>query len=273
VAIGVLLAAILIFWYAAAGQYKWTGVPVLNYHQVNDQFQTPITTTTANFEIQMKYLHEHGYHSITQAQFRDYLDNNAPLPDKPVLITFDDGYQDNYVNAWPVLKKYDLTGTIFVVTGYVSYYPMYLTWNEIKEMNGDHMEFGSHTVSHIPLVQLDQQRVQKELTDSRKAIEDRVGYPVDFIAYPEGKYNDMIKEETKNAGYAAAFTVETGRDYPSDDHYALHRVPIFEGSAHSFLHFRVRLLMSTLCGYLWRSHAYVANTLHMPGLAAFIVQP
>lgn len=266
------LAAVLIFWYAASGWYTVTGVPVLNYHQVNDQFHTPITTTTANFEKQMQYLHDNGYHAITQAQYRDYIENEGPLPDKPVLITFDDGYQDNYVNAWPILKKYDMTATIFIVTGYVSYYPLYLTWEEVKEMNGDHMEFGSHTVSHLPLIGMDAQQVRRELTDSKAAIEARIGH-IDFIAYPEGKYNDMIAAETKEAGYAGAFTVNVGRTYPSDDHYSLNRVAVFEGGVHSFDHFRFRLIMSTLCSYLWRSHAYVVRTLHIPALAALIPQP
>ncbi|MCH4166501.1 MAG: polysaccharide deacetylase family protein [Megasphaera sp.] len=269
----VLLAAVLIFWYTAAGKYTWTGVPVLNYHQVNDRFYTPITTTTANFEEQMKYLHDHGYHSITQAQFQDYIENEGPLPDKPVLITFDDGYEDNYSQAWPILKKYDMTATIFLVTGYVSYYPLYLTWDEVKEMNGDHVEFGSHTVSHMPLIDMEQQRVRSELTDSKKAIEARVGHTIDFLAYPEGKYNDMVEQETKAAGYVAAFTVQVGRDHPTDDHYALNRVAIFEGGNYSFLHFRFRLIMSTLCSYLWRSHAYVANTLGLSRIAAVIPQP
>lgn len=272
-AVVAVMAALILFWYGGSGYYELTGVPVLNYHQVNDVQQTPITTTTENFKKQMKYLHDNGYHSITQAQFKAYIEEGADLPDKPVLITFDDGYEDNYLNAWPILKKYDLTATIFLVSGYLSYYPTYMTWQEVMEMNGDHMEFGSHTVSHLPLDEMDAPRIQWELAESKVAIEGRTKRPVWFIAYPEGKYNDAIQELTKDAGYVGAFTVDNGRVFPGDDHYAMNRVAIFEGGHYSFLRFRLRLTMSALCAYLWDAHKYVSETLKLPRLAALIPQP
>ena len=83
-------------------------VPVLNYHQINDRDENALTVHTDQFEAQMKYLADNGYHTITPEDMVDAWENGTELPDKPVIITFDDGYADNYRNAYPILKKYNL---------------------------------------------------------------------------------------------------------------------------------------------------------------------
>ena len=113
----VLTAGIGLFWFFGSTNYLLTGVPVLNYHQVNDKFQTVLTMTPADFEEQMKYLHDRDYHAVTQDQFAAYMSGEGSLPDRPVMITFDDGYVDNYEHAYPIMKKYGLTGTIFLING------------------------------------------------------------------------------------------------------------------------------------------------------------
>ena len=219
----VLLIGIFAFWYFGSTNYHLTGVPVLNYHQVNNKFNTVLTMKPANFDEQMKYLHDNDYHSITLEQFDAYMRGEGDLPDRPVLITFDDGYVDNYENAYPILKKYHMRGTIFLIINLMNT-PGYLTWDQVKEMSADGMEFGSHTISHKPLTSFDRAGVRHELQDSKDIIEKMTGKPCHFIAFPEGKYNDMVMEETRGAGYRYAFTVETGRDFPWDDPYDLDRV-------------------------------------------------
>ena len=91
---------------------------VLNYHKVSDEFLS-LAVAPADFDWQMRYLKEHGYHAITPDELYDAIEGTGALPDKPVLITFDDGYQDNYDNAYPILKKYGLKGTVFVVTSFM----------------------------------------------------------------------------------------------------------------------------------------------------------
>ena len=115
--------------------------PVLNYHQVNNKFSTVLTMKPANFDEQMKYLHDNDYHSITLEQFDAYMRGEGDLPDRPVLITFDDGYVDNYEEAYPILKKYNMRGTIFLIINLMDT-PGYLTWDQVKEMAADGMEFG-----------------------------------------------------------------------------------------------------------------------------------
>ena len=134
----VLVAGIFAYWYFGSTNYHLTGVPVLNYHQVNNRYETCLTMKPENFEAQMKYLHDNDYHSITQEQFDAYMRGEGSLPDRPVLITFDDGYVDNYEFAYPIMKKYGFRGTIFLIMNLMEK-PGYLTWNMVKEMSGGAM--------------------------------------------------------------------------------------------------------------------------------------
>lgn len=103
-------------------------VPVLNYHQINDRDENSLTVHTDEFDEQMKYLSDNGYHTITPEEMMDAWENGTPLPEKPVILTFDDGYVDNYKNAYPILEKYNLKGTIFLISDFIGTYPNYMTW-------------------------------------------------------------------------------------------------------------------------------------------------
>ena len=131
----VVLAGAFSYWYFASTNYHLTGVPVLNYHQVNNKFHTVLTMKPKNFEEQIQYLSESGYHSITLEQFSQYMSGEGDLPDKPVLITFDDGYEDNYEYAYPILKKYNMIATFFLITDFIGR-PGYLTWDPKKLLSG-----------------------------------------------------------------------------------------------------------------------------------------
>ena len=103
------------------------GVPVLNYHQVEDKDGNPLTLYCDQFDQQMAYLAEEGYHTITLDEMMDAAESGAPLPAKPVVITLDDGYVDNYEYAYPILKKYGFKATIFLINDFTGVYPYYLT--------------------------------------------------------------------------------------------------------------------------------------------------
>lgn len=268
--LAVFVAGTFAFWYFASTDYHLTGVPVLNYHQVNNKYNTVLTMKPADFEAQMKYLHDHDYHSITLEQFDKYMQGEGELPDRPILITFDDGYVDNYENAYPIMKKYGYRGTIFLIMSLMDK-KGYLTWDQVKEMSADGMEFGSHTVSHKPLTSFDRDGVRHELRDSKQAIEQATGRPCEFIAFPEGMYNDMVMDETKSAGYRYAFTIDTGRVYQWDDPFDLNRIPIFEGSM-SLEHFRFRLTFSAFSAMLWKTHKFFDH-LQLKTIAEQIPEP
>ena len=228
-----------------------SGIPVLNYHQINDKDENALTVSSSQFAAQMDYLKKEGYHTITADELADALEKGTALPEKPVLITFDDGYLDNYTVAYPILKERGMHGIIFLISDYVGRYPNYLTWPQIKEMQENNIEFGSHTLSHAVLTELQsEEEIENQLKNSKLAIEWHLGRPVNFLAYPCGYITDSIQSMVKNNGYRAAFTVDLGRTHTGDNMYELHRVPIFGGNTHTLFRFKARLRVPRLAAFL-----------------------
>ncbi|BBB93271.1 MAG TPA: polysaccharide deacetylase family protein [Methylomusa anaerophila] len=214
-------------------------VPILNYHKI-DSLNHSLSISPEEFKQQMAYLHDNGYTSIRPDQLMNYLNLGKPLPKKPVMITFDDGYLDNYTNAYPVLKKYGFIATIFLVTDLVGKDERFMNWEQVREMEKAGFIFGSHTVTHTPLTRLPREKIMEELTESRKEIERQLGQNPKYFAYPTGAYNLEIEELVKQAGYKAAFTIRYGQVGPGSEPYALERIPIFRQSQ-TFYSFLVRL--------------------------------
>ena len=213
-----------------------TKVLILNYHKIDDTF-IALAVRPEDFDAQMKYLSEHGYHTITPDELYDSLAGNAELPENPVLITFDDGYEDNYKNAYPILKKYDFKATIFVISSFLGVYPNYITWDQAREMDADNISIQSHTVDHKSMTDLSDDELRSELVDSKKKIEKELGHQINYMAYPTGTYNLHIAKLVQEAGYKAAFTIKYGNVDKASNIYALERVPVFhtEDTNKSFL--------------------------------------
>ncbi len=228
-------------------QDRVSGIPVLNYHGIANEAGNPLMLGVADFERQMAYLAKEGYQSVSPKQLVEYLQEGKPLPEKSVLITFDDGYKNNYTQAYPIMKKYGLTGTIFLVTDTVGRDDWYLNWDQVREMRKDGFVFGSHTLNHLPLNDLTPQEILFQLTRSKEGIEWRLEAPVEFFAYPTGAYDREIAALVREAGYKAAFTIEFGRVKAGDDLYELNRIPILKTSC-PFYHFYTRLNMTTAMG-------------------------
>jgi peptidoglycan/xylan/chitin deacetylase (PgdA/CDA1 family) len=214
-------------------------IPVLNYHKVDNQ-PLALSLSPQEFDEQMSYLAENGYNTISPDQLSAYLKYGRPLPDKPVLITFDDGYRDNYTNAFPILKKYGFTATIFLVTSLVGHDDRFLTWDQVREMQKSGFTFGSHTVNHLALTKLTDEQVQSELVESSREIERELGTRPRYFAYPTGAYNRQLAEMVRQAGYRAAFTIRYGQVGLNSDPFALERIPIFHGGQ-TFRSFYYRL--------------------------------
>ena len=205
-------------------------VLVLNYHMVNRMFIS-LAIDPEDFDWQMKYLVDHGYHTISPDELYAFLEGKGTLPDRPGLITFDDGYVDNYTNAYPILKKYNLKATIFIVTGFVSERKGYLTWDQLREMEQHGITAQSHTVTHAPLPELSDERIREELIVSKQQAEAELGHPIEFIAYPTGAHDLHIVGIAKEAGYKGGFTVKYGNVDRSSNVYAMERVPVFRTAA------------------------------------------
>jgi peptidoglycan/xylan/chitin deacetylase (PgdA/CDA1 family) len=188
--------------------------PVLAYHKVTNEFEWGITRVKPeSFEQQVEYLKEEGFSNIDLEQ----LLSGKEKKDKQIAFTFDDGYESVYQNAFPVLKRYGFSATIFLITGYTGKENSWeagfgrkfkhLSWEQIQEMKESGFQFGSHTVNHPDLTRLHQKSLGYELKKSKEIIEDKLNQEIKFLSYPFGRHNQLVRTEAKNAGYKAAFTL------------------------------------------------------------------
>ena len=235
------IAALFAAYLMVNGKFT-AAVPVLNYHQVNDTEKNSLTLETEQFAAQMKYLHDAGYTTITVKEMLDAFDGGGSLPEKPVVITFDDGYMDNYRNAFPILSRYNFKATIFLVTDYINIYPNYLTWNDAYLMQQSGLiEFESHTLSHRDFLKMSGETARLELTGSRQALKWHLKKDAKFLAYPTGVVDRKMLPLVEEAGYKAAFTVNYGLCSKDSYRLALPRIPIFGCNTHTLLRFKLRL--------------------------------
>lgn len=162
-------------------------LPVLYYHAVNDTITgiEDLFVSPSEFERQMEYLKKNKYTVITFDQIHNYKKIK-----KPVMITFDDGYEDNYTNAYPILKKYGHKASVFLCTDFIDK-PLYLKTKQILAMK-DLINFQSHTLSHRNLTELDEEQIEHELMNSRFLLEDMLGEKVEALAYPFGDYDERV---------------------------------------------------------------------------------
>lgn len=155
------------------------------------------------FDKQIKFLKKF-YNFVSEKNITEALENGLSLPNYSIWITFDDGYKDNYINAYPILKKYNIPATFFVTTGYINQTsmpsgecnePYFMSWEELKEVSGNNIPTGAHTASHRILSGLSDAELEKEIIESKNEIEQRLGRKVISFAYPRGKKSDYIPEK------------------------------------------------------------------------------
>jgi len=205
-------------------QFDGVFIPIIGMHAIEDHIEEPIELYTGHFDKLCGVLKEYGYETITLKELLDYIDFGRPLPEKPVIITSDDGFQDVYTNGFPILKKYGYRMTVFLVTGAIgdteadrktnAYFEKeasadrpirpILIWPEIKEMYEYGCEFQSHTVNHVRLGIAYDETILYELTRSKEDIESHLGNEVLFVALPKGNYNPDKTPLFVEAGYRGA---------------------------------------------------------------------
>lgn len=194
-------------------------MPVLIYHHVAPErplgyesmgalFETP-----DNFERELKYLKDNGYEAVSFDNLADFLQFGLPLPGRPVILSFDDGWQNQFDYAFPLLKKYGFTATFFVVTGYLEH-GNFMTIEQLQTLLGAGMTIGSHTCSHVALSGIDSpSKLQNELAGSKAWLEDRLSVPISTFAYPYGSYSTAVASAVAASGYRTARTFDTGAHY------------------------------------------------------------
>lgn len=175
----------------------------------------------------MRYLVRAGYQPITLRDLIHHLTLGAPLPEKPIILTFDDGYEDNYTNAYPLLKKYGFVGTFFIVTEPVDKGRAgYMSWAQIEIMSTNGMEIGAHSYTHPDLRDKSVDYIVWQAVGSKEAIEARLQQPVRFFSYPSGGYDEQVVNVLHSANFWGAVTLETGTYQSSREPFELQRIRV-----------------------------------------------
>jgi peptidoglycan/xylan/chitin deacetylase (PgdA/CDA1 family) len=216
-------------------------VPILMYHGITEGEDSSMYVSPDNFERQMAFLKKQGYSVISLDELVSAIKLGEKPEAKTVVITFDDGYTDNYLNAFPVLDKHGFPATIFIVTGYMGS-PGYLTWDQVRIMMAHGIDFGSHTMnnSYLPS-EKETASLWKEISGSKRDIETATGKSPAYFAYPIGGFNEKVKSAVKMAGYKGACTTNRGPDRYNRDVYALKRVKVTNSDMTKPFHFRAKL--------------------------------
>ncbi len=199
-------------------------VPIIMYHSV-----AKVRPKTANiidpvrFSWQMDFLKKNGYEVISLAELVEAKSAGIPLSRRSVVLTFDDGYEDNYIRAYEILKEKGFPAIIFVGASQVGD-PAYLSWRQIKEMEEFDVTVGSHTLNQAYLPDLSPREAFAQIRFSKNILEEKLNHPVDFLSYPTGGFSEQIKDMVKSSGYLAACTTNRGEDDLNRDLYELKRI-------------------------------------------------
>jgi len=210
---------------------------VIFYHCVKDEANSYLRPTkVADFERQMRYLSK-TYSPISLERVAQHVRDGTSLPPRAIAVTFDDGYRDNYENAYPVLREYSIPATVFLATGfigtgeiprwergrYTGEKALMLSWKQVREMSDGGISFGSHTLTHPFLTRIPRKQVEQEIRLSKDVIEQQIGKPVTMFAYPSGDFNSDTEGIVSEAGYSAAVSTMPGYNSAHHDVYALRR--------------------------------------------------
>lgn len=219
---------------ATANQKRY--LPILMLHSISNVPGNNLCIPPEIFEKQITKIINDGFTTITASEYAKAMVDNKPMPKNPIIITFDDGYKDNYTNAFPIMKKHHIKGTIFPITNAVDKNKNFLTSSEIKEMEASGLiDFGSHTVNHVHLSKEDTAKVRYELIESKKFLESVLGKPVSTFCYPYGDNSPAVVKQVKEAGYSIAFAdISSGANF-IEQQYLLHRYYVTPSSSLSFL--------------------------------------
>ncbi len=200
-------------------------VPILTYHHVgipSGKWRLN-TVSSKSFEYQMNFMKRHGFQVISFDDLVEGIKKGHVFTRNTVVLQFDDGYEDNYKNAFPILKKYGFPAMEFLISDTVGVSD-FLTWDQVKEMEKYNFLAGAHTRHHAYLPKVSEIQAKDEIAGSKKVIEDHLGHSIDYFCYPSGGFTEEVKGLVKEAGYKAAVTTNRGKDRFNVDLYELKRI-------------------------------------------------
>jgi len=208
-------------------------VPILMYHYVSelppdaDVYRRDLTVLPERFEAQLHYLFREGYQTVTLADVHARLTTGKPLPARPIVLTFDDGYKDAYTIVTPLLQQFGFVGEFFVLATPAHYEAEpYLTWNEMQEMAAAGMSMQAHGRDHVDLTNRSYDFLVYQILGAREAVEAHTGTPVHFFCYPSGRHDADTEAVVASAGYLGGVTTAWGNELTLDNAYAWPRIRI-----------------------------------------------
>ncbi len=215
-------------------------IPILLYHSISEHASprfAPWAVRPALFESHLRHLRENGYTPVTVSQLT-HLTAEARLPERPVVLTFDDGFADFYTDALPLLERYACPATLYITTDYVGQTSRWLAaegegnrpllgWPQIGELAERGVECGAHTRTHPQLDTLSLEAAKAEIAGSKRALEARLGASVSSFAYPHGYHSPALKALVQDLGFTSACAVKHALSASHDDPFALARLIVF----------------------------------------------
>lgn len=218
-------------------------VPILCYHHFAENCKSPLCAPTHILDQQMRYLKDNHYRVISLSELLDFLNYRHAIPKRSVLITIDDGYRSAYNIAYPILKKYGFTATLFIYTNFVGVSKNAITWDQLREMKADGFEIESHTISHCDLTKKMKgeatkaymERIKKELFVSKQILDEKLEQDTIGLAFPYGRYNQRVLNMCDEAGYRLSLSVRRGGNPFFTDPLTLKRNQVLKRDMESFI--------------------------------------
>jgi peptidoglycan/xylan/chitin deacetylase (PgdA/CDA1 family) len=218
-------------------------VSVLGYHRFENPARDPLAITTDEFRAQMQAIKDAGIPVIPMADFLAWRRGEKSIPERAIVITIDDGYDDTYTLAWPILQEFGYPFTFYVYTNYIDVGGRAITWDELTTMKLAGVDIASHTVSHPNLAKPSTKNLrglaypewlEEELTGSRKTISEKLGIEVTTLAYPYGVNNETVRAAAEAAGYEASFTVVGQKALHDTEHHSIGRYIVLSDKDFTF---------------------------------------
>ena len=228
-----------------------TGFPILEYHMVTEHPSPdakPYVVPPEDFAAQLDDLAAQGYTTITPQDYARARKGKQQLPEKPIILTFDDGYEDNWRVVLPMLEERGMKAAFYMVTNKIGQ-PGYLTWDNLFDLERHGMEIGGHTANHLPLTTLSPEQQRDELRLSKLMLEWRGLKTIYSFSYPNGAYDDGIVAMLEEEKYLTAVTGEAGLNTLTMNPYLLRRVNV-PPPHFGLMEFRLRLLKADLAARL-----------------------